>query len=228
MSDELPPEPNPADTAPTWFVDSDSDGVAAFVDRTLAGTGRAERPLESDDPTAVAVALFTEVRDSIRYDPYRISEDPADFRASAIAGSEANWCVPKAVLYTAALRSVDIPARLAFADVRNHLTSEKLSQHMGTDLFVWHGYTEVYLRDRWLKVSTAFNIEMCRRFGVKVLDFDGSGDALMHPYDTAGKQHMEYVAQRGTYSDLPLEEMFATFAELYPNTWSDRPSDPTF
>ncbi|MCB0981618.1 MAG: transglutaminase domain-containing protein, partial [Ilumatobacter sp.] len=170
------------------------------------------------DRRAVAVALFNAVRDGIRYDPYRVSHDPADFRASAVAQSSSNWCVPKAVLYTAALRHVGIPARLGFADVRNHLTSAKLSESMGTDLFAWHGYTELDLDGRWLKASTAFNIELCRKFGTKVLEFDGEHDALMHPYDEAGNRHMEYVRQRGTFEDLPLDEIFATFAEVYPSS----------
>jgi hypothetical protein len=100
--------------------------------------------------------------------------------------------------------------------VRNHLTSEKLSAAMGTDVFAWHGYTELLLDGRWLKASTAFNVELCERFGVKVLDFDGTEDALLHAFDEAGNRHMEYVRQRGTYSDLPFEEIFASFAEVYP------------
>lgn len=210
-------------TAPTWFIDSDSPEVAEFVERTLASAG-----VSRSDRRAVAVALFNAVRDGIRYDPYRVSHDPADFRASAVAQSSSNWCVPKAVLYTAALRHVGIPARLGFADVRNHLTSAKLSESMGTDLFAWHGYTELYLEGRWLKASTAFNIELCDRFGVKVLEFDGTTDALMHPYDKAGHRHMEYVRQRGSYQDLPLEEILATFAEVYPSTLTERPEDPAF
>ena len=112
-------------------------------------------------------------------------------------------------------RAVAPPARLGFADVRNHLTSEKLSAQMGTDLFAWHGYSEVLLGDRWFKLSTAFNIELCERFGVKTLDFDGTDDALMHPFDKAGNRHMEYVDQRGSFDDLPLDRILADFAEIY-------------
>lgn len=210
-------------TEPTWFIDSDSDEVAEFVDRALDDAG-----VDRGDQRAVAVALFRAVRDSIRYDPYAISHSRDDLRASAVTRSASNWCVPKAVLYTAALRHVGIPARLAFADVRNHLTSDKLSAAMGTDVFAWHGYTEVHLDGRWVKVSTAFNIELCRRFGVKVLDFDGTHDALLHPFDEAGNRHMEYLVQRGSYDDVPFDEMFATFAEIYLEPSTDREADPDF
>jgi transglutaminase-like putative cysteine protease len=192
--------------APTWFVDSDSDEVAAFAE---AATGDATEPVD------VAVRLFYAVRDGFRYDPYGTDFQADSFRASAVARSTSNWCVPKSVLLTAAARHCGIPARLGFADVRNHLTSEKLRAEMGTDLFAWHGYSELLLDDRWFKLSTAFNIELCDRFGVKTLDFDGTADALMHPYDKGGNRHMEYVRQRGSYDDLPLDEMMADFAEIY-------------
>ena len=219
----LPPDPVAADTTSTWFIDADSDAVREFVERTLSGS-----EVDRDDERAVAVALFKTVRDSIRYDPYAVYAAPEYFRASTVASSESNWCVPKAVLYTATLRHVGIPARLAFADVRNHLASEKLTEAMGTDLFTWHGFTELYLDGRWLKASTAFNIEMCERFGVEVLEFDGTTDALMHPHDNAGRRHMEYVRQRGSFTDLPLEQILATFAEIYPDTVIRAADDPAF
>ncbi len=197
-------------TQPTWYLDSDSAEVGRFVDEALAEVAA--------DDKHTAAALFRAVRDGIRYDPYQVSHDRGDYRASVVAGSSSNWCVPKAVLLTAAARHAGIPARLGFADVRNHLTSERLEATMGTDLFAWHGYSELYLDDRWLKVSSAFNIELCERFGAKVLDFDGHEDALMHPYDQAGRRHMEYVRQRGSFDDLPLEEIFADFAVIYPST----------
>ena len=221
---EAPPNtPLGRDAEPTWFIDADSDAVGEFVERTLSGS-----EVDRDDERAVAVALFKTVRDSIRYDPYAVSVAPEYFRASTVASSESNWCVPKAVLYTATLRHVGIPARLAFADVRNHLASEKLTEAMGTDLFTWHGFTELYLDGRWLKASTAFNIEMCERFGVEVLEFDGTTDALMHPHDNAGRRHMEYVRQRGSFTDLPLEQILATFAEIYPDTVIRAADDPAF
>ena len=191
---------------PTWFIDSDSPEVGDFA-AGVAG--------DLDDPTDVAVALFHAVRDGIRYDPYGVADVPEDYRASAVAQSDSNWCTPKAVLLTAAARNRGIPARLGFADVRNHLTSAKLSASMGTDLFAWHGYSELLLNDRWFKVSSAFNIELCDRFGVKVLEFDGTADALMHPFDKSGQRHMEYVKQRGSFDDLPLDDILRDFKAVY-------------
>ncbi len=208
--------------ASTWFIDHDSAEVETFVGDALDDLG----PEASD--TERAIALFHAVRDGIRYDPYGIDYSREGFKASSVATAETNWCVPKSVLLTACARRVGIPARLGFADVKNHLTSEKLSAQMGTDLFAWHGYAELLLPDpgrpgeqRWFKLSTAFNIELCERFGVKVLEFDGTDDALMHAYDEAGNRHMEYVNQRGSFDDLPLETIIADFAEIYGTAFGD-------
>lgn len=191
---------------PTWFLDSASPEVEAFA---------ADAVGDATDPTEMAIRLFYAVRDGLWYDPYGTDREPASYRASAISTADTSWCVPKSVLLTAAARNRGIPARLGFADVKNHLTSEKLRASMGTDVFAWHGYSELLLGERWFKLSTAFNIELCERFGTKALEFDGTDDALMHPFDEAGNRHMEYVTRRGTYDDLPLDEIFASFDEIY-------------
>lgn len=198
----------PADClAPTDFVNSTDPAVVDFAMRhTKDATDDRER----------AVALFHAVRDGFRYDPYNTSFEPDAFKASTVVGTDRNWCVPKSVLLTAACRAAGIPAALGFADVRNHLQSAKLRESMGTEVFAWHGYSLIWLDGEWHKVSSAFNVELCERFGTKVLEWDGTGDALMHAFDTAGNRHMEYVRDRGRYVDLPLDEIMATFAELYP------------
>jgi transglutaminase-like putative cysteine protease len=202
-------DPAPQDClAPTWFLDSDHPDVVEFARRTVADAG-------ATTDRERAVALFLAVRDGWRYDPYNMSPEPEAFRASTVVRSTSNWCVPKSVLLSAAARAAGIPARLGFADVRNHLQSEKLRASMGTDLFVFHGYSELWIDGTWRKASSAFNRELCTRFGTKVLDFNGVDDALMHPFDTSGNRHMEYVHQRGSFADLPLEEILTTFVEVY-------------
>jgi transglutaminase-like putative cysteine protease len=200
--------------AATWFVDSDDPAVRAFAQRVISEAGAT-----TDRDTAVS--LFDAVRDGWRYDPYNTSHEPEAFRASSVLRTERNWCVPKSILLVAGCRAAGIPARLGFADVRNHLQSEKLRESMGTDLFVFHGYAEMWIEDGWRKASSAFNKDLCERFGTKVLEFDGINDALMHPFDESGNRHMEYVNDRGSFVDMPLDEMLATFAEVYGSEWGD-------
>jgi transglutaminase-like putative cysteine protease len=192
--------------APTRFLDCETPEVGEFAARVTAN---------ASDPRARAVALFYAVRDGIRYDPYSVQTDPEAYRASRIAQATAAFCVPKAILLAAAARAVGIPARVGFADVRNHLASEKLRARMGTDLFVFHGYADLFLENAWRKATPAFNRELCTRFGVPPLEFDGRADAMLHAFDGAGRRHMEYVRDRGTFLDLPFDEMQNAFREVY-------------
>jgi transglutaminase-like putative cysteine protease len=124
--------------------------------------------------------------------------------------------VPKATLLAAACRASGIPARVGFADVRNHLATERMREVMQTDIFYWHGYTDILIEGAWRKATPAFNVELCERFGLLPLEFDGRADSLYHPFDRQGHRHMEYVAQRGSFDDVPLAQMTEDFARLYP------------
>ena len=194
--------------APTPLIDSDHPAVQAFAREHARGASDRER----------AVALYDAVRDGFRYDPYRIDLTPQGIRASQVLVNGYGWCVPKAALLAAAARAVGIPARLGYADVRNHLSTERMRQQLQTDLFIWHGYTELWIDDAWRKATPAFNIELCERFGLLPLVFDGHADSIYHPYDRAGHRHMEYVHQRGSFDDMPLAQMVADFQRAYP-TW---------
>lgn len=200
-------EPLPEDLQPTRFIESDHPAVRAFA---LAAADAAV------DSKNRAVKLFYAVRDGIRYDAYALSADPDTYRASNLLAKGAGFCIPKAVLYAAGLRALGIPARLGFADVRNHLATERLRRLMDTDLFIYHGFTVAYLGGRWIKATPTFNIELCERFGVKAMDFDGEHDALLQPFDRSGRRHMEYVADHGAFADLPLDTILTQFREVYP------------
>ncbi|MCA9659252.1 MAG: transglutaminase domain-containing protein [Myxococcales bacterium] len=192
--------------APGRFVDSDHPAVREHAAAVVAGaSGDRER----------AARLFRDARELLRYDPYSITINPEDYRASALLTKERGFCVTKAVLLCALCRAAGVPARLGFADVRNHLASPRLRAMMGTDLFVFHGYVEIWIEGRPVKATPAFNASLCRRFGVPPLEFDGTHDALLQPFDGAGRRHMEYVRERGLYFDLPLEEILTTFATTY-------------
>ncbi|MCW3038689.1 MAG: transglutaminase [Solirubrobacterales bacterium] len=198
--------PTAADLEPTERFDFHEPTVAAFA-RRAAG--------DAEDEATRASRLFAAVREQIRYAPSGELHDPAAFAASAVLRTPQNWCVPKALLLAASARAVGIPARLGFADVRNHLSSPRLTARMGTDLFVYHGYTLLFVEGAWRKASPAFNAALCARFGTPALDFDGRTDALLHAHDGEGRRHMEYVTDHGAFADVPFERMWAAFAEHY-------------
>ena len=203
----MPTDPTPADLAPTAFLDHDHPAVREFARDVTAGA--------RDDTDRVA-ALFAAVRDRVRYDPYALDLRPDAMRASATLAGGRSWCVPKATLLAAAARSVGVPARLGFADVRNHLSTPRLLEVMGTDVFRWHGYTLLHVGGAWRKASPAFNAELCERFGVAPLEFDGRTDALLHAHDGRGERYMEYLVDHGDHPDLPLDTIVAELRATYP------------
>ena len=203
------PNPPPQDClAATALVDSDHPAILAFA-QALAGDTRASQRER-------AVALYGAVRDRFRYDPYRTDLRPDGIKASQVLANGYGWCVPKAALLAAACRATGIPARLGYADVRNHLSTAKMRETMTTDVFAWHGYTDIWLDGAWRKATPAFNIELCERFGLLPLVFDGVNDSIYHPFDTSGQRHMEYLRQRGAYVEMPLASIMETFREIYP------------
>lgn len=200
-----------ADPAPylaaTDFFDLEHPLVSAFVRDAGATAG---------SPRERAVALFYAVRDLIRYDPYGVGFEAPAYRASAVIAAGRGWCVPKAGLLAACARAAGIPSAVGLADVVNHLNTDKLRATMGTDVFYDHGYAALLIEGRWVKAVPAFNIELCRRFGVQPTEFDGTGDALYQEHDAQGRRHMQYLADHGTWSDMPLDQVIADFQVHYP------------
>jgi transglutaminase-like putative cysteine protease len=192
---------------PTFFLDYDTDILADFATDVCKGI-KTQREK--------AIALYYAVRDRIIYDPYDLKYSRTAMKASSVLKKQSGYCVSKAVLLAAVGRHREIPSRLGFADVTNHLSTARLREMMGTDLFIYHGYTEMYLNDRWVKATPAFNLSLCTRFNVKPLEFDGTHDSIFHESNTLGQKHMEYVRDHGHFADLPFDEIFAAYGKTYP------------
>lgn len=192
---------------PTFFLDYDMDILADFAVDVCKGI---------TTPVEKAIALYYAVRDRIIYDPYDLKYSRKAMKASSVLKKQSGYCVSKAVLLAAVGRHQQIPSRLGFADVTNHLSTARLREMMGTDLFIYHGYTEMYLNDKWIKATPAFNLSLCTRFNVKPLEFDGTQDSIFHESNTLGQKHMEYVRDHGHFADLPFEKIFTAYGKTYP------------
>jgi len=190
------------------FIDSDAPPVVAFAKQATAG---------QTDPGAAILRLYYTIRDGIIYDPYVDIADPANYRASSVLAAARGFCIGKSALLAASARSIGVPARVGYADVRNHLTSPRLYKMMKTDAFLWHSYTELYLSGRWVKATPAFDKALCDRIGLKPLPFDGETDSLFQPFDQAGRRHMEYLNDRGWFADVPFNTIKADFIASYPS-----------
>jgi transglutaminase-like putative cysteine protease len=193
---------------PTFFMDFEEPNLVDLAEGQCHSINNA---------TDRAVALYYAVRDRIFYYPYDLNYTRADFQASAVLRKGRGYCVAKALLLAALARQQRIPSRLGFADVTNHIASPKLLEKMGTDLFIFHGYTELYLQGRWVKATPAFNLSLCEHFDVKPLEFNGVDDSIFHEFDSLGRRHLEYVRDHGFFSDLPYDLLFTAYRQTYPN-----------
>lgn len=198
--------------AATPYIDSDSASVRAL----------AQEFGHIQDAKKRAIAIYYAVRDRFLYDPYSIELTPKGMSASRVIERGKGFCVSKAVLLAAVARAANIPSRIGLADVKNHLATPRLRELMGTDVFFYHGYTELFIEGRWVKATPAFNIELCEKFRVLPLEFDGETDSIFHPFDADDRRHMEYVADHGQFADLPYVEWREAMLKYYPTMMRDR------
>ncbi|NNK02554.1 MAG: transglutaminase family protein [Desulfatitalea sp.] len=202
--------------APTDLLDSGHEAIVDYVARVLKDVPQ--------DPVKQAVALYYAVRDDIRYDPYFHCHLPEHYRASNVLKRKGGFCVCKAGLLCAMGRAAKIPSRLHFMDVRNHLADPGLVRFLRSDVFVFHGITEFFLEEKWVKSTPVFDAEYCRKHHVPPLAFDGRKDAILHAYDEENNIKMAYVADRGVYADIPIDDIIKAQAEEYgedfPQRWA--------
>jgi transglutaminase-like putative cysteine protease len=215
--------PPPETLAPNAFVDSDHPAIVAFAREHAGGLA----------PREAAVRLYYLVRDRLRYNPWNVHLEPEAYRASAVLARDpalGGHCIDKALLLAALCRSLGIASRLHFANVRNHIGTADLERKLGTDLLVFHGYTELWLGGRWVAATPAFNVELCRYLGVAPLEFDGEHDSIFQQYDARGGRFMEYVQDHGSFPDIPYDAMIAQWRLHYPGLvsgqWPAKGSDP--
>jgi len=191
---------------PTRFVESDAKEIEEKSAEIVVG---------APDQVTKAGKLFYWARDNIRYNVYSKILLRDEHRATVTLERGDGNCMQKATFLCALMRAARIPARLGFADIRNHLIPKELRENMGTDLFVFHGFVEAYLNNRWVRLTPAFDIETCSQHGIVPCEFDGTNDAMLSPVDVHGQRHFEYVQFRGIYDDFPFEEMFKAAKAVY-------------
>lgn len=192
---------------PTFFIDSDSKEIINLANKLTENT---------NDVREKAKSIFYWTRDEILYDPYEsFTFEKKDYKASNIIKQKKGWCVQKACVLAALARSLRIPSRLHFGDIRNHRVPEKLIKAMKTNLFVYHGYTELYIDGSWLKATPAFNISLCQKFDLKTVEFDGIHDGMLPETTKDGQKYIEYVKDRGVTNDFPFDTLFETIRKFY-------------
>lgn len=184
--------------SPTFFIDCDHPTIKAKAQEL---TGNLEGAKEK------AIRLFYFVKDEIVYNIYAPRPTEAEFRASHVLAAGEGYCVQKAVLLVALARAAGIPARLRFAEIRAHLTAPEMAAKRGSNIFSWHGLTDLFIEGRWVKATPAYDFAYCKKMGISALHFDGEHDALLPSHADDGRPNVEYLLDRGFFTDLPLEDI---------------------
>lgn len=192
---------------PGTIINSGHPDVIKYAMDSLDGSESTDREK--------AVKLYLRVRDDIRYNPYLPFYRPEHYLSSNVIKSRTGFCIPKAGLLCAVARACGIPSRIGFASVRNHLSTRQLLEYLGSDLIVYHGFTELWIEGKWVKATPAFNAELCLLHKVPPLEFDGTSDSIFHEFNSDKKKFMEYVALHGVHHDVPVDLIVSEWEKAY-------------
>lgn len=173
------------------------------------------------DSTEKAIKLYYAIRDGFNYNPYDVDLSSEAMKASSLLRRNYGYCVEKACLLAACARVVGIPSRLGFAKVKNHIGTEKLEKMLKTDILVFHGYTELFLNDTWVKATPAFNKTLCKKLNVDPLEFDGTTDSIFQPCNREGNKFMEYLHDYGNFPDVPRDLFISELKVNYPHIFEE-------
>lgn len=191
---------------PTEFIDSDSQLIR---DKALEILGLSKNRRD------LAVKLFYFVRDKVKYYVFAEYFNRRAYRASETLKRGWGYCVQKAILLAALSRAVGIPAKVCFADIINHSLPRHIYEVLKTNMFVYHGYAEILLGDKWIKLTPIFDKEALNKMNVKGMEFNGENNVMLPQYNEGGGRLFEYIGDRGCYSDLPYENLVNEFQRVY-------------
>lgn len=206
MADDSVLAPSPESClAPTRYIESTHPAIVDLVERL--------RVRELAPPTRAAT-LFRFVRDEIRYE-FMAKLTPEEYFASHVLQDAKGFCVQKAVLLCALSRAAEVPCAIVLSDLLDQSLSPKIARALGTNVMFHHGLNAFHLEGRWLKVDASLSPDVTTRKGYRVVDFDGTREALLPATTLAGGPHARYVRFHGTYADLPFDQMLNAFMSAY-------------
>ena len=192
---------------PTEFLDFDKKRVGNKALEITEG-------LKTDKEKAIA--LFYWVRDEIRYMMSAFYMIKANFKASVTLRRGYGFCVSKAVLLSSFARAVGIPAQVHLADIRNNKVPQEIINYLGTNIFYYHGYSELFLDNKWVKATPVFDKFTAFKAGfLPLVEFDGINDGILSKFDPEGNLFIEYVNDRGVYDEVPYDEMDQVIRKKY-------------
>ena len=192
--------------AKTFFYDYEQESIQRYIK---------ELAFEQLSQKEKIVKLYYQIRDGWWYNPYGMNFQKERFKSSRLIYQKDGNCLDKCILYISCLRALGIPARIHLAKVSNHIAVEKLVEKIGTNELTPHGMVDIFINGKWIKSSPAFNKELCERYHVAPLDFDGESDSVFQEYNREGKAFMDYLEDYGSFEDFPYDFVIQNMKEHY-------------
>lgn len=167
-----------------------------------------------------AIWLYNKTRDGFLYDPFHLNLKSENLKASYVFNKKRAWCVEKSIVLAALARKMNIPSKLGFAIVTNHIGVTRLTNYLKIPEIVFHGYVSLYIEGKWVKCTPAFDTKICRLSQVAPLEFDGENDSLFQAF-SGDHQFMEYNHFYGEFDDLPIQLMHLEMKKYYPHLFAE-------
>ncbi len=172
------------------------------------------------DQASKALALFTFVRDAIRYDIGPDLPNRSAWHAGATLQRGKGFCQQKAVLLAALLRAQAIPSGLGFEHIRDwKLQGTRFEAILPEGVIIYHGLTYAFLHGGWRAMDATLDRALSEKRGYQLVQASPTAHALLPALDLAGNRHFDRFGHWGPYCDLPhavsglLVSVQATWAE---------------
>jgi transglutaminase-like putative cysteine protease len=146
-------------------------------------------------------SIFDFVRDEIRYNFAPDVSRPKHFTASHTLEIGNGFCMQKAALFAALCRASGVPARLSYQSIIDYMIKGQFLELMGKNSLRHHGMNAVHLDGRWILVDCTLDRTLVDRKQYRLVEFDGTRDALLPATDRAGNPHFKITRQFGLYRD---------------------------
>lgn len=149
--------------------------------------------------------LFEWVRDDVKYEMSPELQARDDWKATGTLERGYGFCQQKAVLLASLLRARGIPAGIVAQDVLDHKIPPQYVEFIGHQILEGHGLNCAYVGGEWVLLDATLPARLCEKKRYRLVEYDGTGDAVLPTADLDGGPHFEIVEELGVWADFPDE-----------------------
>ncbi len=187
------------------MIEADDPRIREAADR-IAGDSSGRETLRR---------LFAFVRDDVKYEMSPEVHSRDDWKATGTLERGYGFCQQKAVLLASLLRARGISAGIVAQDVLDRKIPPHYVEFIGHQILEGHGLTCVHVEGEWVLVDATLPARLCEKKRYRLVEYDGSGDAVLPATDLDGEPHFEILEELGVWTDMPDEIVDRTIGLAY-------------